>query len=88
MKPSCLQWPGCLEAVKPPNAGLRLFGGAAFERCLNEFQVAANMLAFPSGAWQPATDAQRTRLLRAFSSVTSALQDSPGTTVLAFMGST
>jgi hypothetical protein len=45
----CLQWPGCLEAVKPPNAGLRLFGGAAFERCLNEFQVAANMLAFPSG---------------------------------------
>jgi hypothetical protein len=34
--------------VKPPNAGLKLFGGAAFERCLNEFQVAANMLAFPS----------------------------------------
>lgn len=44
----CMQWPGCLEVVKPPNAGLRLFGGAAFERCLNEFQVAANMLAFPS----------------------------------------
>lgn len=43
-----LQWPGCLDAVKPPNAGLKLFGGAAFERCLNEFQVAANMLAFPS----------------------------------------
>ncbi|WIA29612.1 hypothetical protein OEZ86_012099 [Tetradesmus obliquus] len=47
---SNVQWPGCLEAVKPPNAGLRLFGGAAFERCLNEFQVAANMLAFPSAA--------------------------------------
>eukprot|EP00878_Enallax_costatus_P038206 GHUV01043376.1.p1 GENE.GHUV01043376.1~~GHUV01043376.1.p1 ORF type:complete len:133 (+),score=34.17 GHUV01043376.1:466-864(+) len=46
-----VQWPGCLDAVKPPNAGLRLFGGAAFERCLNEFQVAANMLAFPSGGW-------------------------------------
>jgi hypothetical protein len=50
----CLQWPGCLEGVKPPNAGLRLFGGAAFERCLNEFQVAANMLAFPSGGLQAA----------------------------------
>eukprot|EP00878_Enallax_costatus_P025746 GHUV01027572.1.p1 GENE.GHUV01027572.1~~GHUV01027572.1.p1 ORF type:complete len:414 (+),score=163.76 GHUV01027572.1:164-1405(+) len=47
---SNVQWPGCLDAVKPPNAGLRLFGGAAFERCLNEFQVAANMLAFPSAA--------------------------------------
>jgi hypothetical protein len=35
--------------VKPPNAGLKLFGGAAFERCLNEFQVAANTLTFPSG---------------------------------------
>lgn len=45
-----LQWPGCLDAVKPPNAGLRLFGGAAFERCLNEFQVAASMLAFPQSA--------------------------------------
>lgn len=43
-----LQWPGCLDAVKPPNAGLKLFGGAAFERCLNEFQVAANLLAFPT----------------------------------------
>lgn len=53
MAPCCvllyaLQWPGCLDAVKPPNAGLKLFGGAAFERCLNEFQVAANTLAFPS----------------------------------------
>lgn len=47
---SNVQWPGCLDAVKPPNAGLKLFGGAAFERCLNEFQVAANMLAFPSSA--------------------------------------
>jgi hypothetical protein len=46
-----LQWPGCLDAVKPPNAGLKLFGGAAFERCLNEFQVAANTLAFPSCEW-------------------------------------
>lgn len=43
------QWPGVTEAVRPPNAGLRLFGGAAFERCLNEFQEAANALRFPSG---------------------------------------
>lgn len=45
---SNVQWPGCLDAVKPPNAGLRLFGGAAFERCLNEFQVAASQLTFPT----------------------------------------
>jgi hypothetical protein len=44
------QWPGVLESVRPPNAGLRLFGGAAFERCLNEFQEAANALCFPTGA--------------------------------------
>ena len=34
--------------VKPPNAGLRLFGGAAFERVLAEFQEAAMLLEFPS----------------------------------------
>ena len=28
------QWPGVTTAVKPANAGLRLFGGAAFERAL------------------------------------------------------
>ncbi|KIY98072.1 hypothetical protein MNEG_9891 [Monoraphidium neglectum] len=44
------QWPGVTEAVRPPNAGLRLFGGAAFERCLNEFQEAANALRFPSAS--------------------------------------
>jgi hypothetical protein len=44
-----VQWPGCMDAIKPPNAGLRLFGGAAFERCLNEFQVATNSLVFPTG---------------------------------------
>ena len=32
----------------PPNAGLKLFGGAAFERCLNEFQEAAHALKFPA----------------------------------------
>lgn len=44
------QWPGVAEPVRPPNAGLKLFGGAAFERCLNEFQEAANCLKFPSAA--------------------------------------
>eukprot|EP00877_Chromochloris_zofingiensis_P001237 jgi/Chrzof1/11113/Cz05g24080.t1 len=44
------QWPGVAEAFQPPNAGLRLFGGAAFERCLNEFQEAANALKFPTAA--------------------------------------
>ncbi|KAI8477346.1 MAG: P-loop containing nucleoside triphosphate hydrolase protein [Monoraphidium minutum] len=44
------QWPGVMESVRPPNAGLRLFGGAAFERCLNEFQEAANALRFPSAS--------------------------------------
>ncbi len=44
----CMQWPGVASTVRPPNAGLRLFGGAAFERCLNEFQEAANALTFPT----------------------------------------
>ncbi|GBF90887.1 hypothetical protein Rsub_03742 [Raphidocelis subcapitata] len=47
---STAQWPGVLESVRPPNAGLRLFGGAAFERCLNEFQEAANALRFPTAS--------------------------------------
>lgn len=42
-------WPGvAAAAVKPPNAGLRLFGGAAFERVLQEFQEAARCLEFPA----------------------------------------
>ncbi|GAX74014.1 hypothetical protein CEUSTIGMA_g1464.t1 [Chlamydomonas eustigma] len=43
-----IQWPGLLAKVVPPNAGLKLFGGAAFERCLNEFQEAAHALKFPA----------------------------------------
>ena len=35
--------------AKPPNAELRLYGGAAFERALGEFQEAALMLDFPVG---------------------------------------
>eukprot|EP00798_Chlamydomonas_sp_ICE-L_P023671 gene23671-9206_t len=54
------QWPGVTGSVVPPNAGLKLFGGAAFERCLNEFQVAANALRFPSAV---ATDRVANMLL-------------------------
>lgn len=43
-------WPGVGAPVRPPNAGLKLFGGAAFERCLNEFQEAAHALSFPAVA--------------------------------------
>lgn len=33
----------------PPNAELPLFGGAAFERVMAEFQTAVNALGFPGG---------------------------------------
>jgi hypothetical protein len=45
------QWPGTPGPVVPPNAGLKLFGGAAFERCLHEFQEAAHALQFPASKW-------------------------------------
>jgi hypothetical protein len=32
--PCCRQWPGVTDEVAPPHAGLRLYGAAAFERCL------------------------------------------------------
>ena len=35
--------------MKPQNASLRLYGGAAFERCLDEFQEAAHVVQFPNG---------------------------------------
>eukprot|EP00892_Ulva_mutabilis_P000651 jgi/Ulvmu1/10587/UM065_0041.1 len=40
-------WPGIPNVVAPPNASLKLFGGAAFERCLQEFQSAAGLLDVP-----------------------------------------
>lgn len=43
------QWPGVRGEVHPQNGHLRLFGGAAFERCMHEFQQAALVLGFPSG---------------------------------------
>lgn len=44
-----VQWPGVTSPAQPPNNNLKLFGGAAFERCLDEFQEAAHALKFPSG---------------------------------------
>ena len=40
-------WPGVGTAVCAPYDGLRLHGGAAFERCVAEFQAAATALSFP-----------------------------------------
>ena len=44
-----LQWPGLTESVITSNSQLYLYGGAAFERCLAEFQEAASKFVFPSG---------------------------------------
>ena len=44
-----LQWPGVQGEAQPPNAELLLYGGAAFERCLDEFREAARQLCFPAG---------------------------------------
>jgi hypothetical protein len=40
-------WPGVAAAVAAPHERLRLHGGAAFERCMAEFQKAAAALTFP-----------------------------------------
>lgn len=44
------QWPAVHGPVRPQNASLRLYGGAAFERCLDEFQEAAHVVQFPNVA--------------------------------------
>ena len=41
-------WPSSQRYPAPPNATLRLFGGAAFERCLQEFGRVVESIAFPS----------------------------------------
>ena len=43
------QWPGVPGVPDPPNAELALFGGAAFERVMAEFQSAVSALGFPGG---------------------------------------
>ena len=47
-----MQWPSVHGPVRPQNASLRLYGGAAFERCLDEFQEAAHVVQFPNGKLQ------------------------------------
>ncbi len=44
-----MQWPGVQGLKDPPHAQLPLFGGAAFERCMAEFQTAVTSLSFPNG---------------------------------------
>ncbi|KAK6946709.1 Dynamin, N-terminal [Dillenia turbinata] len=40
-------WPGVTADVRPPNATLRLYGGAAFERVMHEFRCAAYSIECP-----------------------------------------
>ncbi|KAF2314342.1 hypothetical protein GH714_025517 [Hevea brasiliensis] len=40
-------WPGVTVIIKPPNATLRLYGGAAFERVIHEFRCAAYSIECP-----------------------------------------
>ncbi|KAJ8747579.1 hypothetical protein K2173_007800 [Erythroxylum novogranatense] len=40
-------WPGVAIPIKPPNATLRLYGGAAFERVMHEFRCAAYSIECP-----------------------------------------
>lgn len=46
-------WPGVDRHVPVPNSELRLYGGAAFERCMEEFQSVSSALAFPNGKDPP-----------------------------------
>ncbi|KAL8097081.1 hypothetical protein AgCh_030253 [Apium graveolens] len=41
-------WPGVTADIKPPNATLRLYGGAAFERVMHEFRCATYFIECPS----------------------------------------
>ncbi|KAK9269415.1 hypothetical protein L1049_001188 [Liquidambar formosana] len=40
-------WPGVIADIKPPNATLRLYGGAAFERVIHEFRCATYSIECP-----------------------------------------
>lgn len=40
-------WPGVCLDIKPPNAVLRLYGGAACERVIHEFRCAAYSIECP-----------------------------------------
>jgi len=47
VKPATERWPGVSSAVNPPHSGLKMYGGAAFDRAVAEFQCAANSLPMP-----------------------------------------
>ncbi|THF96841.1 dynamin-related protein 5A-like [Camellia sinensis] len=40
-------WPGVTANIRPPNASLRLYGGAAFERVMHEFHCATYSIKCP-----------------------------------------
>ncbi|CAN1345141.1 Dynamin-related protein 5A, partial [Linum perenne] len=40
-------WPGVAVSIRPPNASLKLYGGAAFERVMHEFRCAAYSIECP-----------------------------------------
>ncbi|CAI0381978.1 unnamed protein product [Linum tenue] len=40
-------WPGVAVNIRPPNASLKLYGGAAFERVMHEFRCAAYSIECP-----------------------------------------
>ncbi|XP_060189949.1 dynamin-related protein 5A [Lycium barbarum] len=40
-------WPSVIAEIKPPNATLRLYGGAAFERVMHEFRCATYSIKCP-----------------------------------------
>ncbi|CAN1235953.1 Dynamin-related protein 5A [Linum grandiflorum] len=40
-------WPGIAVSIRPPNASLKLYGGAAFERVMHEFRCAAYSIECP-----------------------------------------
>lgn len=40
-------WPSVTAEIKPPNATLRLYGGAAFERVVHEFRCATYSIKCP-----------------------------------------
>ncbi len=46
--PRCRQWPGVTDEVAPPHAGLRMYGAAAFERCLQVAPTCFWTLAHPA----------------------------------------
>ncbi|KAL9996349.1 putative dynamin GTPase [Helianthus debilis subsp. tardiflorus] len=49
-------WPGVISNMKPPNSTMRLYGGAAFERVMHEFRLAAYSVECPTVSRQKMTN--------------------------------